>query len=134
MIYCYCFCSSSRQVTTSVKYKQSYHAPIITSVSSYPPHPQTVESAAVPAASSATKELDDLMASLSDFKVLYFRWKSFYLFFVLKEIMQLFINKNIFFKHCIKVWDRTYTILSLNFVKTGYVKDASNHLTLNVKK
>lgn len=71
MIYCYNFCSYSRQVTTSVKYKQSYHAPIINSVSSYPPHPQTVESA-VPAASSATKELDDLMASLSDFKVLYF--------------------------------------------------------------
>lgn len=56
-----------QQVSSSVKYKQSYHAPMISSVSSFPPHPQTVESSA-PAASSATKELDDLMASLSDFK------------------------------------------------------------------
>ncbi|XP_054720610.1 paxillin-like [Uloborus diversus] len=52
---------------SSVKYSQSTQSPMINSVSSYPPHPQTVDAAA-PAASSATKELDDLMASLSDFK------------------------------------------------------------------
>jgi paxillin len=57
-----------QQISSSVKYKQSYHAPpMISSVSSFPPNPQTVESSA-PTASSATKELDDLMASLSDFK------------------------------------------------------------------
>lgn len=34
-----------------------------------------------PTASSATKELDDLMASLSDFKVIFYSYKYIYWFF-----------------------------------------------------
>ncbi|GIX73510.1 hypothetical protein CEXT_472121 [Caerostris extrusa] len=53
----------------NVKYTES--PPMAASISTYPPLPQTVDSSA-PAASSATKELDDLMASLSDFKHLFY--------------------------------------------------------------